>query len=709
MKYIKCSRKEGGHAYIASQVVAVVAMIAAVYGLLLQYTFGASSSNLIPNPSLETQGVNGDPTNWFRGGWGTNTAVLTYPTVGIDGARAAKVAITSYTDGDAKWYFGDVPVTSGTTYAFSHQYKSNVATEILARYTLTGGGVQYQFLGVLPVATTWTATSYTMTIPANVVSLTIFHVIHSVGSLEVDNFNLVNTSTGTPDTTLPTVSVTTPTAGTTVSGTVAISTTANDNVGVAGVSLLIDGVVSGTEDTVAPYDFSWNSGSVPNGAHTISARVRDAAGNLGNATGIGVSVVNIATPPPSQNLILNPSLETVGTGGNPQSWFRGGWGTNTTVFTYPVAGVDGVSAARIKITSYTAGDAKWYFKDVVVTPGSVYTLSHAYKADVPTQLVARYQTSAGTQYKKLATLASSNTWTTSTINITVPTNATAMSVFHLLFPVGTLDIDAYSLSKYVNSPAPVSLPTPKNKYAILNAITWGTNPLQNIPFQDISEASKFVLSVVGAGNLHESTPTLETKFVADVKAKGKKATFSVAGGSQDISQITLALTTNKNVLINNIATHLVQFGYDGVVLDVENTSLPANVLPDFINQLRARIGSAYSIGVYVQPWQIDTVHSRLQDAASALSWVAPMIYDFAYTLDQLKTMILAWLPKVNGDKSKLLAGVAVNYTTGLDTSQYTDVLKWVTDQGLGGVGLWQNTLFAQPWIDAQRSVWPAVQ
>ena len=50
------------------------------------------------------------------------------------------------------------------------------------------------------------------------------------------------------------------------------------------------------------------------------------------------------------NLIANPSLETAA-GALPASWQKGGFGTNTTVFTYPVAGVDGASAAKVAMNT----------------------------------------------------------------------------------------------------------------------------------------------------------------------------------------------------------------------------------------------------------------------------------------------------------------------------------------------------------------------
>ena len=65
-----------------------------------------------------------------------------------------------------------------------------------------------------------------------------------------------------PDTTAPTVSLTAPANGATVSGTVTLTATASDNVGVAGVQFLVDGNPLGAEDTTSPYSVSWNTTTV---------------------------------------------------------------------------------------------------------------------------------------------------------------------------------------------------------------------------------------------------------------------------------------------------------------------------------------------------------------------------------------------------------------------------------------------------------------
>ena len=95
-----------------------------------------------------------------------------------------------------------------------------------------------------------------------------------------------------PDTTPPSATITSPAAGGTVSGTISVQVTASDDVGVASVSLKMDGTSLGT-DTSSPYTFSWNTSTAPNGDHTLSATVSDAAGNTASSS-ISVTVINVS-------------------------------------------------------------------------------------------------------------------------------------------------------------------------------------------------------------------------------------------------------------------------------------------------------------------------------------------------------------------------------------------------------------------------------
>ncbi|PYS31259.1 MAG: hypothetical protein DMG11_02015, partial [Acidobacteria bacterium] len=138
-------------------------------------------------------------------------------------------------------------------------------------------GVQYKLDGAnlgaedtaSPYSTSWNTTSasngsHTLTAVAR----------DAAGNRTTSSPVTVTVSNSTPDTTPPTVSITSPANGATVSGTITATSTASDNVGVAGVQYKLDGVNLGAEDTASPYSTSWNTTSASNGSHTLTAVAR---------------------------------------------------------------------------------------------------------------------------------------------------------------------------------------------------------------------------------------------------------------------------------------------------------------------------------------------------------------------------------------------------------------------------------------------------
>lgn len=99
----------------------------------------------------------------------------------------------------------------------------------------------------------------------------------------------VTQTAGAPDTTPPTVS-----AGTTgTGGTITLSATATDDVGVTNVEFYVDNVLRGS-DATSPYAISFDSSTIANGAHTLTAKAFDAAGNSATSSGVPFTVSNIA-------------------------------------------------------------------------------------------------------------------------------------------------------------------------------------------------------------------------------------------------------------------------------------------------------------------------------------------------------------------------------------------------------------------------------
>ncbi|PYQ77748.1 MAG: hypothetical protein DMG01_13865 [Acidobacteria bacterium] len=95
-----------------------------------------------------------------------------------------------------------------------------------------------------------------------------------------------------PPTPPPTVSLTSPVAGTNVVGSVAVSAAASDAGGVAGVQFQLDGVNLGAEVTTSPYSISWDTTTVVDGSHSLTAIARNTAGLTTTSSRVAVTVSN---------------------------------------------------------------------------------------------------------------------------------------------------------------------------------------------------------------------------------------------------------------------------------------------------------------------------------------------------------------------------------------------------------------------------------
>ena len=96
-------------------------------------------------------------------------------------------------------------------------------------------------------------------------------------------------TTGSGDTTPPTVRFETPTGGATVSGTVDIRIVAADDVAITEVTFLVDGSTRCVTTTSSTLVCQWRTTKVPIGLHTLTAVARDGSGNQASQT-ISVTV-----------------------------------------------------------------------------------------------------------------------------------------------------------------------------------------------------------------------------------------------------------------------------------------------------------------------------------------------------------------------------------------------------------------------------------
>jgi len=146
----------------------------------------------------------------------------------------------------------------------------------------------------------------------------------------------------------PSVTITAPPAGSTVSGTVTIAALAGDDRAVAQVRFFVDAILIGT-DTTSPYQVAWNTTTVVDGSHALTAIATDGAGKTAS-DGISVSVMNAAP-----SLTVTSIAPNTMKAGSSIGVTVGGTGFVTGATLKFVGGTDGIpTASSVVVLSPTA-------------------------------------------------------------------------------------------------------------------------------------------------------------------------------------------------------------------------------------------------------------------------------------------------------------------------------------------------------------------
>ena len=153
----------------------------------------------IDNPSVETVSSSDStvPTNWTKGGWGTNTANYQYVNEGHTGSKSVKVTVSNYTDGDAKWYYNPIStLTPGKQYRFTTWYKTNTIPHAVAMFLKADGTEQYFGMPDPQPATNsgtiWQKYSETFQVPSDAVAVSNFLFVSNNGWVQTDDVSLTD-------------------------------------------------------------------------------------------------------------------------------------------------------------------------------------------------------------------------------------------------------------------------------------------------------------------------------------------------------------------------------------------------------------------------------------------------------------------------------------------------------------------------------------
>jgi hypothetical protein len=168
----------------------------------------------------------------------------------------------------------------------------------VASVAFSANGTPVATVTSTPYSTTWNTTGL-----ANGTKVTL-----TATATDAVGLQSTTSETVTVDNSPPTVSVTAPTAGSVLSGSVPLTATAADaGSSVAKVEFLVDGNVVGTS-TASPWGVMWNSTTVANGSHSVTARATDGAGNATASAAVAVSVNNAGTVMQISSLVEYGSL-----------------------------------------------------------------------------------------------------------------------------------------------------------------------------------------------------------------------------------------------------------------------------------------------------------------------------------------------------------------------------------------------------------------
>jgi peptidoglycan/xylan/chitin deacetylase (PgdA/CDA1 family) len=272
----------------------------------------ASGPNLVQNPSLETKTSGSVPDNYQTLTNTTNWAYSWATSPVHSGTHAEQVNVTTMSGSGPQVYTtqanlaGAIKVSPGHYYKASYWYQSPAPKVYLNVYYHDAAGWHFwKSSAPFGPASSWAQASYTTpAIPAGADLLSIGFQPQGTGVSTVDDLSVWDAAT-----VAPTVAMTAPSDGSTVSGSIQLSANAYADLysSMGHVDFQVDGTTVGTATSGSPWTINWDSGSVGDGGHVITAVAVDANG-LVSKSSVNVTVKNaVATVDPPTAQIGSPN------------------------------------------------------------------------------------------------------------------------------------------------------------------------------------------------------------------------------------------------------------------------------------------------------------------------------------------------------------------------------------------------------------------
>ncbi len=320
-------------------------------GLSEAFGFTATASGTATSASVYLDSTAGVSVGLYADSAGRPGTLLSTGTVGASTAHTwATVSLSpavQIASGTRYWIALQGPGTGPITYHDSGSSGSNLdfsGTGLASPYSTTGqwssNPVSAYVSGTPSTTTTTTTTTPTTTTTTTPTTTTTTKTTTTTTPTTTTTTTTKTTTTTTPTTTTssttstssstttssttstvtpPSVSILAPVSGDTVSGTIPVSALAVDNVGIASVQFYLDNKPLGSSLTTSPYAIQWDTTTVTNGTHTLTAVATNLGGRSTTSAPITVTVSNPAPPAPcfvqdadvtvnGQNSVTTPSF-----------------------------------------------------------------------------------------------------------------------------------------------------------------------------------------------------------------------------------------------------------------------------------------------------------------------------------------------------------------------------------------------------------------
>ncbi len=238
----------------------------------------------------------------------------------------------------------------------------------------------------------------------------------------------------------------------------------------------------------------------------------------------------------------------------PAGWYNGGWGTNTTTYSYLNTGHMGTHSIKMATTAFTSGDAAWAYAPQPVVSGGRYRFTDWYISNRISEVELQMTMADGTtQYLTIGHPGVASSWAQFSTIVNLPAGVTSVVALHLIAGVGTLTLDDYS---FVQAPV---VPFSRPLVSVTFDDGWATQYVNGLPILKQYQIPATFYLISGSLNQAEYLTTAQAKAI-------QSASNELGSHTVTHSDLTTLSTTKLNKELSGSQMVLQQL-FGGSIVD----------------------------------------------------------------------------------------------------------------------------------------------